>query len=497
MRNKMAIATVGGGATFGAVAALALSTALADDPSQGGRVAALTLGFSDSAEQRQAEPERREGADAVLEAPALEGWMDPGLLGAPQADRPSWARGGDTLLAVADDFNAPIFVRTGRDPWGLGMMRRGGVLQVKAEVRGRGCAGGHWYELASGGFVCSARGFQVASNASPPDNAPRTADITKPLPYRYAKLVGEEPPVRYSRIPTSQEQALAEAGKLDELPDELGAHQMEGDYFLALDGRETHGGRDFYRTLRGQYVLQKDIELIETPQMHGEHLDGEGRSLPLAFVHVEDAALYEVENGKPVKAGKAEKHARIFVDREVKHDGKLYYVDAEGRALSAATVRLVEKVDRPADVAAGDKWVHVDLAEQAITAYQGDTPIFATLVSSGKSGHDTPDGNYHVRHKYISITMSGDDPVDGYYEVEEVPWTMYYYGSYALHGAYWHNNFGNVKSHGCTNIAPADARWLYAWSSPDVPKGWHGRRELGTYVHISRAPKNPENRNPG
>jgi lipoprotein-anchoring transpeptidase ErfK/SrfK len=60
---------------------------------------------------------------------------------------------------------------------------------------------------------------------------------------------------------------------------------------------------------------------------------------------------------------------------------------------------------------------------------------------------------------------------------------MYYYGTYALHGAYWHNTFGNVRSHGCTNIAPADARWLFHWSEPEVRWGWHARfvRD-GTYV---------------
>ncbi len=60
---------------------------------------------------------------------------------------------------------------------------------------------------------------------------------------------------------------------------------------------------------------------------------------------------------------------------------------------------------------------------------------------------------------------------------------MYYHHGYALHGAYWHDGFGRVRSHGCTNIAPADARWLYRWTTPTVPRGWHGRREEGSWVH--------------
>ncbi|MBW2162731.1 MAG: L,D-transpeptidase [Deltaproteobacteria bacterium] len=73
-------------------------------------------------------------------------------------------------------------------------------------------------------------------------------------------------------------------------------------------------------------------------------------------------------------------------------------------------------------------------------------------------------------------TMNATDPIDGFYEVEEVPWTLYYHGGYALHGAYWHTDFGKVRSHGCTNIAPVDARWLYYWSEPEVPAAWHAVR---------------------
>ena len=83
--------------------------------------------------------------------------------------------------------------------------------------------------------------------------------------------------------------------------------------------------------------------------------------------------------------------------------------------------------------------------------------------------------------------MRGEDPVDGPYEVSEVPWTMYYSGSYALHGAYWHDDFGKTRSHGCTNLAPADARWLFQYTDGRVPSSWHALRQLeGTPVYITR-----------
>lgn len=83
--------------------------------------------------------------------------------------------------------------------------------------------------------------------------------------------------------------------------------------------------------------------------------------------------------------------------------------------------------------------------------------------------------------------MNATDPIDGFYEVEEVPWTLYYHRGYALHGAYWHTDFGKVRSHGCTNIAPVDARWIYYWSDPEVPPAWHAVRFQPdtTYVYFT------------
>ena len=72
------------------------------------------------------------------------------------------------------------------------------------------------------------------------------------------------------------------------------------------------------------------------------------------------------------------------------------------------------------------------------------------------------------------------------YQVADVPWTMYFHEDYALHGAYWHDAFGKVRSHGCVNLAPADAAWLFEWTDPQVPEEWHGavNQKSGTLVYI-------------
>ena len=135
----------------------------------------------------------------------------------------------------------------------------------------------------------------------------------------------------------------------------------------------------------------------------------------------------------------------------------------------------------PPDLAPGEKWIDVDITRQALVAYEGTSPVFATLISTGRRNaqdkeHDfpTPQGNFHIREKHVTTTMDGDVASDGPYSIEDVPWVMYFEGSYALHGAFWHDQFGHMRSHGCVNMAPDDARTLFAWSEPHLPDAWHG-----------------------
>lgn len=112
----------------------------------------------------------------------------------------------------------------------------------------------------------------------------------------------------------------------------------------------------------------------------------------------------------------------------------------------------------PADTP-GTKWIEVDLSSQTLTAYAGDTPVYSALVSTGLPRTPTVTGEYRIYAKYRSAPMSGP----GYY-LPNVPYIMYFYRGYALHGAYWHNNFGQPMSHGCVNLRVSDAEWLYNWA---------------------------------
>jgi len=73
------------------------------------------------------------------------------------------------------------------------------------------------------------------------------------------------------------------------------------------------------------------------------------------------------------------------------------------------------------------------------------------------------------------VTMDGDGKAasDLPYSIEDVPYVQYFEGSYALHAAFWHNNFGHEMSHGCVNLSPLDAKKVFLWSEPHLPRGWH------------------------
>lgn len=108
----------------------------------------------------------------------------------------------------------------------------------------------------------------------------------------------------------------------------------------------------------------------------------------------------------------------------------------------------------------GERWIDVDLSDQMTYAYEGDVLVASFLVSTGTWAHPTVTGEYYIYVKYLYSDMAGP----GYY-LPDVPYVMYFYDGYSLHGTYWHSNFGTPMSHGCVNLSIPDAEWLYYWAS--------------------------------
>jgi len=115
------------------------------------------------------------------------------------------------------------------------------------------------------------------------------------------------------------------------------------------------------------------------------------------------------------------------------------------------------------------RWIEIDLSDQRLYAREGDRIVYNFLISTGKRATPTPKGDFRIWLKLKYTKMSGGTPGVNYYYLPNVPYTQYFYRGYGLHGTYWHNNFGNVMSHGCVNLATPDAEKLFYWTSPPVP----------------------------
>ena len=117
-----------------------------------------------------------------------------------------------------------------------------------------------------------------------------------------------------------------------------------------------------------------------------------------------------------------------------------------------------------------ERWIEVDLSEQKLKAWEGGSLFLETAVSTGLPFTPTPKGEYRIWIKLRAAKMSGGTGRN-YYYLPNVPYIMYFYKGYGLHGTYWHNDFGNPRSHGCVNLPTPIAERLYYWVSPVLPEG--------------------------
>jgi hypothetical protein len=129
------------------------------------------------------------------------------------------------------------------------------------------------------------------------------------------------------------------------------------------------------------------------------------------------------------------------------------------------------------DVPPENKRIEINLTTQLLTAYEGETVVLQTFISSGipSANHTTtPKGEFHIQDKYPSKHMGNGNLASGLddYELPGVPWTSFFtdYG-HAFHGTYWHQNFGTPMSHGCVNMRTEEAKWLFFWARPQT-KDW-------------------------
>lgn len=243
-----------------------------------------------------------------------------------------------------------------------------------------------------------------------------------------------------------------------------------GDGFLysTISGRRMVDGQLWYMINLGEWVKGTDARLTESSQFRGvEVLRQPVR--PFGWVVVRDF-VPSSEPGGPEDLQFNEMYRYDFFeiyDAVVDDEGWMWYDLGDGRWVKQTNVSIVDVKARPEGVGENEYWTEIDLYEQTLAAYEGDRMVFATLISSGDPRWPTYEGLFQVWSRFEQTKMSGAEGRVDYYFVEDVPHTMYFdeKNEIALHGAYWHDRFGYKHSHGCVNMPPMDAEWVFNWSA--------------------------------
>jgi hypothetical protein len=146
--------------------------------------------------------------------------------------------------------------------------------------------------------------------------------------------------------------------------------------------------------------------------------------------------------------------------------------NARAVEVDAALLRRWNRVEPPPEVGPEERWIDIALGDQVAAAYTGKTPLFATLISTGKDDA-TPPGSFFIYRKYLTQTMANQRGAAAQYDYREVPHAQFFNGRIGLHAVLWHDSLGQPVSHGCVNLSPAAALQFFAFSAPQLPGGWH------------------------
>lgn len=411
----------------------------------------------------------------------------------------------------------------------LGYLRRGELVAVKPKIIKKSNCPEGWYELTTGGFVC---GKYATTDMSSRDllTAPHPPWMDRPLPYDYGLNLTNGTPL-YRRRPKRAERAEFEKGlaigktkkgdagtsessdgadgekawyqrdhkgqrplvTIDDLKSEEGeglvALRMVRGFYIAIDKEMKGSAGRYFRTTAGLLAPRDFIVRHATKtEFQGVQIGspGETRHLPLGWIVSPRARKYrfdESDDGKAPKRGDTLDRFSIaqLTGKTKTSENRVYYETDEGFWLRDIEIAVSKPGPAPSDLSPGEKWIDVNLSTQTLIAFEGDKPVFATIISSGRhddsdpsKDHRTAKGSFRIREKHVSATMDDDSATDGPYSIQDVPWIMYFEKSFALHGAFWHSAFGRERSHGCVNLQPIDARYLFGWAEPLLPSGWHG-----------------------
>ena len=411
---------------------------------------------------------------------------------------------------------------------------RGGSLE-KALVPNAGSGSCKaWYAVEPRGYVCAGN----AATVDPADpivvelaaDAPRT---DSPWPYDYAESLGAP---RFAHAPSLQEQqheewdfedhkrlverarggeevaklagvdlSPAAPGRWGAPPAVLSLHEQsplvrEARKWIATGSTVATtrsfelGGRTFVVTHDHALVPKDRIKPYPKSAFHGVELGADVR-LPIAFFRKQERPKYKRgADGAFAPAGEMwPRLAWVALTGDEVRDGSRHFLATSEPGVwllesEAAVVRVAEVPSVVARMSSGRKtWLDISVLGGTLVAYEDDKPVFATLISPGRGGvpapgkdpldtASTPVGTFRVDGKFVTATMVSS--TNDLLVHTEVQYVQNFHGPHALHGAYWHDAWGQPKSGGCVNLSPMDAQRMFAWSEPPVPEDWYGMRSV-------------------
>jgi lipoprotein-anchoring transpeptidase ErfK/SrfK len=329
---------------------------------------------------------------------------------------------------------------------------------------------------------------EAEGSAAPPEQA-ASSEPDATAPWYMRDYDGGRPPVTLGD--------LKETGPV--------ARRMMKGFYISLDKKFTSDNVTWWRAASGLIApVSRVVPCKPRTDFHGvwlgPELDGGAQdagadvktpwipprpiaALPVGIVTSARAGRYAINEDKQQVAqpGVAPRFTIAgLTGKKAVIRGHTYWETDSDWWMGDNEVVIPEPGPPPEGLGPDEKWIDVNVTHQWLIALVGRRAVYVTLISSGKKNetdkdkdHRTVTGSFHIREKHISATMDDDSASDGPYSIEDVPWIMYFRRGYALHGAFWHDDFGHRRSHGCINLAPSDAKALFQWTDPALPKGWH------------------------
>lgn len=267
---------------------------------------------------------------------------------------------------------------------------------------------------------------------------------------------------------------------------------------ISFVGTFKSGERRWLQTTDLLLMPADRVRLVRGTSFRGYELgEGAGKlQLPIVIVKKEGVSRYTFDGHR--MTAKEDLGWRVAIEATKKQRivaGTKYHELKDGTYVKEQDVVRLDPIKKlPKWGKDGERWIEVNLTKQTLLAVDGDKPVYATLVSTGAGGlatpsaenpYVTPRGIFRIHTKHVAATMDSNQP-EAEFELRDVPYIQYFKDGYALHAAYWHDQFGMPRSHGCVNLAPLDAKWVFHFTKPELPANWHGvmKALTGTIVWI-------------